>query len=76
MGYTSCPECSRSWSAPNACHCMGCHRHFASLSGFDAHQSSTGCLRLDDARWKLFESARPGGVVWVTSLGGYQPAAV
>ena len=40
---TACRICEREWTSMKACHCTGCHEHFASISSFDSHQDDGGC---------------------------------
>lgn len=32
------PDCGRSWSGFNQCHCSICHNHFSTVKNFDAHK--------------------------------------
>lgn len=38
----TCGGCDATWTAPNAAHCGGCHRQFATVALFDAHRSADG----------------------------------
>lgn len=36
-------RCGACWSGLAACHCVGCHQTFTSISGFDAHRTGDTC---------------------------------
>jgi hypothetical protein len=51
----SCDGCGRKWQGLRECHCYGCHLHFTSVTGFDAHRGERNkahprgrCLELGD----------------------------
>lgn len=71
-----CPRCDTTWQqlGNQAGHCSGCHRTFASLDAFDAHQRirdgrnvclDPATLTSEDGkpRWKT-RTDRAGATVW------------
>lgn len=40
-GY--CSDCDREWAAMGEAHCVECHRHFTSDSGFELHRRDGKC---------------------------------
>lgn len=71
-----CSQCGREWNGTSACHCPGCHSHFASLSAFDRHRVAFECLPVEQFTAphgkrglpRLVSTQRASGQVWVTSL--------
>lgn len=59
MGY--CGVCKERWKGTSKAHCMGCHRTFKSVSGFDRHRRDFKCLDPADCGMLMKEGiwARP-----------------
>jgi hypothetical protein len=43
-------NCGRRWTGLAQAHCMSCHEHFSSVTGFDKHRSTGRCTPPTDVR--------------------------
>ena len=73
IGYC---DCGRTWNTHGEAHCAGCHEHFTSDSGFDAHRRNDQChnpktLRTPRSKKKVFASTeRASGQAWKLATEG------
>lgn len=65
----SCGRCKSKWTGAVRSHCGGCHRTFAGITAFDAHQQNTepGITCADPAERGMIAVEKSWGIMW--SLG-------